>query len=293
VDLADHLRGEPDHAHAHQMLANACAGHAWLGWVPGPGEAATNVLREVLAKEQTVEGTLRLSDLEPPSAMATLARLAPGLRVEIEAVREPDIRRPRRPDGRVVWVYDGTVARPALPPPASAAAARIAEVAATGWPHPPAAYDHAVRLAGIPLDDLLGLLVHPPATPDPELDRQAPGLWPRTVQAWACLALLHHRADEPWLDSARRRELIALAFGIEDWAAEAATFALMVAAWVDPRARTDAAGQVLARFTDAVRVRQDRAVTTDWSYAHLVLGTPDLPEDAYALARDLLADESS
>lgn len=41
-------------------------------------------------------------------------------------------------------------------------------------------------------------------------------------QAWACLGLLHHQADEPWPSSTRRQALVDLLSGVEDWATDAA-----------------------------------------------------------------------
>ena len=34
--------------------------------------------------------------------------------------------------------------------------------------------------------------------------------------------LLHHRTDEPWATSTRRRVLVELIWGVEDWITEAA-----------------------------------------------------------------------
>ncbi len=92
------------------------------------------------------------------------------------------------------------------------------------WPHPVAAYDAALPLSALSLDDLLGV-----------------------------------------------------ARGVEDWAADAALNALVTAAWTDPGSRDEIAGIVGARFADAMHARRQREVTIAISLAHLVLITPGMP----------------
>ena len=72
----------------------------------------------------------------------------------------------------------------------------------------------------------------------PGAGRTTTGRCGRRAQIWACLGLLHHRTDEPWLDSARRRLLLDLLDGGVDRVTEAALFALVTSAWVDPPARS-------------------------------------------------------
>ena len=182
---------------------------------------------------------------------------------------------------------------PTLPAPSAEAAERIRQLARPAWPDPPAAYDAAVGLATLDLDDLLGLLVHPPEAPVTALGRvlagQDPSLWVRCVQVWACLGLLHHRTDEPWAESTRRRVLLELVWGVEEWVTEAALFALATAAWVDPAVRPDVAGVVAERLADAAAVARERPVPIAISLAHLALATPDLDPPARGLAHNLIA----
>jgi len=91
--------------------------------------------------------------------------------------------------------------------------------------------------------------------------------------------------------SARRRTLVSIAFGIEDWAAEAAVGALVTAAWVDPLVRADVAGLVAERLRDAVQVNRRREVAIRWSLARLALVTPGIATDAERLARSILDEE--
>ncbi|MEV2238578.1 tetratricopeptide repeat protein [Micromonospora sp. NPDC049891] len=181
-------------------------------------------------------------------------------------------------------------ARPIPPPPSAEAARRLRELAHPAWPHPPAAYDAAVGLATLDLTDLLGLLAHPPETPQTALGRvlsgQDPALWSRCVQVWTCLGLLHHRTDEPWADSTRRRVLVELAREVPE-VAEAALFALVTAAWVDPAVRPDVAALVTERLAAVAEAARRHPVPYAASLAHLALATPDLDPETIALARAL------
>jgi len=296
VGLVDYTRAHPVGSHEHSDLADSCQGRPWLGHVPPASEAVINILRQVLEKGDVgANGQLTVSSLEPPSAMAVLLHTLPGLDVRIQQILPPDIRTPRRAVGLRLWRYEGTRAVPAVPPPAPASQAALVEVAYPAWPHPPAAYDRAVRLAAVPPADLLAALVHPPAPPDNELGqtlaRHDPSLWVRTVQTWACLGLLHHGTDEPWGPSTRRRTLVDLVFGDEDWIAEAAMFSMITAAWLDPTARSDVAALVRERLADVAQVAAHRPVTIAWSMARLALMTPDLAPDATRLAREIVAVE--
>ncbi|SCE81122.1 Tetratricopeptide repeat-containing protein [Micromonospora viridifaciens] len=186
----------------------------------------------------------------------------------------------------------GTTVAPTLPAPSAEAAERIRQLAHPAWPHPPAAYDAAVGLATLELADLLGLLVHPPEAPATALGRvlagQDPSLWVRCVQVWACLGLLHHRTDEPWAGSTRRRVLLELVRDVTDGVAEAALFALVTAAWVDPAVRPDVAGVVAERLADTAALGRERRARIAVSLAHLALAAPDLDPATRDLARELI-----
>jgi hypothetical protein len=111
----------------------------------------------------------------------------------------------------------------------------------------------------------MALLAHPPS------DIAA-------VEIWACLGLLHHGAEERWLDSTRRRVLLGLLDGGLDRVTEAALFALVVSAWIDPTARADVASIVTGRLTELAPRVGARSV------AELALATPDLDLDTRKLA---------
>jgi tetratricopeptide (TPR) repeat protein len=310
VRLADWWREHPQHDYAGKMLAEACYGRPWLGMVPGATEAVANVLRQ-FAKAQTQGGShadgissLALSALEVPSVLAVLRSAAPGVMItgiepgEDPPTPDPDIRGPIA-DGRYrLWAYAGVEARPVPAAPGDAAVAAVRSLAAGGYPrHPSSAYDLAVRLAGVSLDDLLGLMAHALPAPDApawqQMQRMDPTYWPRSAQAWACLGLLHHQAEQPWLSSARRQVLLDLLLGVEDWATDAAMNALVVAAWADPAIRGDVAGLVAARFLDGLAAYQKRPVSIIVPMAHLVLATPGMKPDVAQLATETLKHDAA
>ncbi|KUJ46207.1 tetratricopeptide repeat protein [Micromonospora maris] len=193
-----------------------------------------------------------------------------------------------RPQPLPLTSAEPSTGRPGTPPPSAEATRRLRQLAHLAWPHPPAAYDTAVALATLDLTDLLGLLAHPPETPENALGRvlsgQDPALWVRCVQVWTCLGLLHHRTDEPWPSSTRRQVLVELAQAAE--IAEAALFALVTAAWVDPSIRPDVAQVVTERLAAAASDRAGPLPVTV-SLAHLALATPGLDPECATLARML------
>ncbi len=101
---------------------------------------------------------------------------------------------------------------------------------------------------------------------------------PGAAEVWACLGLLHHGTEEPWLDSSRRRLLLGLLDGDADRVTQAALFAMITYAWVDPAARADVAAVVAGRFTEMAGGPHARAV------AELALITPELDRPTRELA---------
>ncbi|WP_410821965.1 tetratricopeptide repeat protein [Micromonospora sp. 050-3] len=293
VALADFVRDHPDDSHEHGDLAQCCRGRPWLGQLTPAGGPLVDAMRQAVADDDNgLGGAVRLPAAAPPSAVGTAISTAPGLRIEVVGTPEPDPREPRRASAQRLWHYADAVPTPAVAAPSATAVERIGQIAHPAWAHPPAAYDAAVGLAGLDLADLLGLLVHPPAAPANAVGRllaaHDPSVWVRGVQVWACLGLLHHRTDEPWESSTRRRVLLDLIWGVEDWVTEAALFALVTAAWVDPSVRPDVARVVAERLADAAAVARSRPVPIAASLAHLALAAPQLDPATAALATDLL-----
>jgi tetratricopeptide (TPR) repeat protein len=298
IAIADLLRAaEPDSheaRHADGELADRSR-QGWLGGIPAATESAIDVLAQFLdGGGSSAGGTLTVSSLEPPSAFLAFDRALPGFELTVSEILPPDPRRPAVAEGspfgsagHVAWVYDGTSARPGFGAPSEPAAGAVARLAESSWPHIPAAYDRAVLLADTGLTDLLGVLVHPPASPSGE--GAATPAWIRAVQTWACLGIAHHRADEPWPESTRRRVLTDLAFGPEDWITESALFALTATGWVDPATRPDVAELVGWRFLAAVEAGNQRPVTILGSLATITAITPGIDASIAGLARRVLS----
>jgi tetratricopeptide (TPR) repeat protein len=172
-------------------------------------------------------------------------------------------------------VLDPRRALPVTRRPAPASVARLAELAQPGWAHPPAAYDAALSLMLLSPAELLALLAAPPSEPDD------------CARVWAALGLLHYQPDEPWATSARREQLVELAAGGADRITEAALFALVTYAWVDPSARADVAAQVSRRLLELAPAGKAPAPIA-WSVAQLAMATPDLDDATRAVAAALI-----
>ncbi|MER5928871.1 tetratricopeptide repeat protein [Streptomyces sp. NPDC002054] len=294
--LSDHLREYPDHGYAGHLLAELCDGVPWLGHVHPASEASLGVLHRILADPGTAPGSgieLVGSHLEPPSTVLAVRMGLPRSGIAYKCVPLPDPRLPQHEVGTRLWEFDGPAARPALDPPSRPAAELVRQVASVGWDAPGAAYDHAVRLSGLSLGDLLAVCVHPPLPRDSAqgaylLGRQ-PELWVRAVQTFACLGIAHHHADEPWAGSRRRAVLIDLLFGPEDWVNEAAGFALLATAWADPAAREEVGALLTDRMTAVGRAWQERDATILASLCRLVLGCPWVERGVREVAARMLA----
>jgi len=300
IRLVDHWRTHPDHAYADDRLAKACDGSLWLRFVPPPTETSCLVAREAdrprddgRSERASVDGHAwrPSTEWEPPSARAAQAAAFPTADVHPPKVPSPDPRR-RFASGSVeLWRYDGATASPALSRPSAAAVASLRDVASVAWAHPVGAYDRAAGFAGLPLEDLLGLLVHVPPPVGENwhaLGRTDPCYWPRYAQACVCLGLLHYRREEPWPTSTRRRVLVDIANGVEDWTTDAALFALVTAAWMDPLARGDVAAVVSLRYAGVRKAMRRRPVSIAISVASLVLMTPGIDEAVRQDARRFL-----
>jgi hypothetical protein len=274
------------------IFALAGARRPWLNWVPMPTEAVANVGNEVgrrRAQGEEIQLTrLGLSAAEPPSAVLASHRVTGPVTVDINAFPAPDIRVPVRAVRYTVWQYEGDEAVPAVPAPSREAVRVLHEVAAEPWTSPTAGFRQAEPLGDLPLSDLLGLLAHLPGPPDTprwrHLATTTATYWYRLMQPWVCLGLLHHAEHEPWLVSTRREVLMDLAFGLEDWVTDAALFALVTVAFLEPEQRAEVHALVRARLDAAVAA--PRLVTIEESLARLMLITPgcDAGDRAVALA---------
>jgi tetratricopeptide (TPR) repeat protein len=300
VALVDLARANPEHGYPRTLIFQVCTGRPWLGRVPLPTEAIAGAAAQLAEDKPDGEPPfpdevkLRVSAVEAPSAVAAFRSWFPNTELEVTVVPEPDARRPARTDlGPALWTYEGTDARPAVPAASPLAAEALYKVATGYFPDPLTAYDAALGLAGLDEAELLGLLARVPPAPASGIwlkaRRVAPCLWPRVAQAWVCVGILHHRADEPWEGTARRAMLLRLLFGPEDWTVDAAAFALCVSAWIFPEQRAEVATFVGERYLSAAKAVMQRACELHDPLAHIVLACPGMLPDVAALARDLLA----
>jgi len=288
IALADRLRSKPGQPHERIELVVSCDGLPWLAHVPAPTETCIKILADSDPKTRAMPCELGSSSMEVPSALATFRRWWPGAVIAMGDPGQPDPRTPLKP-GIAQWRFDGVHASPALDPPSTAGSSAVAaHFLGLPWEPPPLMYEAAAPLADIAVDDLLASMVHPPRMPTGRWDR-LPGLWERYMQAWCCLGLLHHRPEQPWSVSSRRRMLVELAYGVEDWVTEAALYALIAAAWADPRCRSDVADLVGTRFLMLREAARTRPLTIGVSVAQLVCITPEMPTTTLRHAAELTA----
>jgi hypothetical protein len=292
-DVAD-LVAVKDDSHACGMVdvvfALAGSQRPWLNWVPMPSEATSNIANEFgrrTANGEQIEFTaLALSAAEPASALTACRRVTGVVDIDIVDFPDPDIRVPVRPGRYAVWRYDNGAPVPVVSPPSPAAVQVLHEVAGEPWPSVLSGYVKAAPFGDLPLDDLLGLLANLPAAPATprwrHLASSTPTYWYRLMQPWVCLGILHHAEDEPWSASTRRQVLVDLAFGVEDWVADAALFAFVTAAYREPDLREEVRQLVRARLD--VAVAAPRLVTIRESLARLMLVTPGCTAGDRALA---------
>jgi tetratricopeptide (TPR) repeat protein len=227
--------GDPANERARQMAEGlARVPEAYVEEVPEPQEAMANVLRQVIAKQVEAGSRLKikLSHLEAPSCVRAvhreLERRGVTLEITVEQVPTPDPRVAVPGATALLWRYEKT-APVALPPrPDRVVSEQVADLAATpyrldAWKLRASAI--AAELPDRGIASLLGVMAHPPATPDgiSALD------WVRHVQIAAALVLAH--LDGGAARSSRRQgltTLVEIARGPIDWTTEAAIVGLSV-----------------------------------------------------------------
>jgi tetratricopeptide (TPR) repeat protein len=294
LELADYHRVRPEHDYAGYLVGQHVEQLPWLGRVTGGTEACVNLLRQLVEQDNLgMSGQMSLSIIEPPSAINTLRLVIPGLHVGFLETGDPDPRLPAAEVGVTVWRYEDCDAVPAVAPPSAQALALVRDLATPNWPGPTSLYDHAVALAGVPIPDLLGVMAYPPAPQDAPWPggyaMEMPDYWVRSVQTIACVGIAHHRTDQPWEGSERRRILVDLLNGPEDWVCEAAGMALVTVGWAYPETRADVLEWLLNRVSLFMQAAEKRAVTVLGSMCHLVLACPWLEPKGRAFIADVVA----
>lgn len=248
AQLTDYATTNPQNPSAAGALEQLSAHDLYSDYLEFEYEAILNGIRQIerptaAGKELRIE--FEVSALEAPSAFLAAKRHLSALgfdpvEIKIENVlqmQQPDPRQPLVEVEYKLWDYDGVNATPAVPPPADHVAQAIAELARRpfsiqNWPYH--ARKIAEQLGAEALDDVLRVMVDPPANPA----EIAIWDWLHYVQIGAALTLVY-MGSEPWADSRRRQALRALALGPLDWAVEGAIIALAQATREDSTARED------------------------------------------------------
>jgi tetratricopeptide (TPR) repeat protein len=208
--------------------------HQEFGGLPEPVDATANLLRQFRErilqdpkKAPSGEARMTLSCLEAPSNYLAfrmeMAALRHDLRllVAVNEIPKPDPREPIADIKYLLWRYEGIDGVPALPAPPAEVVARIAELAAmpfeeqANWA---AASRVAEELGAGRAGEVLAVMVHPPAIPDPA-KRSALSWLPRVQLAAAQVVA---QMDNGWERSVRREALLSVLFGPSDWTTEAA-----------------------------------------------------------------------
>ena len=276
VALADFMRETPPSTHDHSDLADCCEDRDWLGQPAAATEACVNTLYQIPDVQRATAAVHEVLRGRAGGAQRR-GRPAPAVPRHRDRYRRPRAGRHDRGPACPAVHCGGTTGSSRRP-----AYRRRRRAAPRCWPTsrracgrtrwPPTAM--RCRCGELPAADLRALLVHPPARPDSWSGDTFGVWWVRSAQVFACLGLLHcEEAGDP---AARRALLAEIAWGVEDWTTEAALFALVTAAWVDPSCRDEVAAVVGDRFVAALRASRDRVVTILGSLAILVRITPQI-----------------
>jgi tetratricopeptide (TPR) repeat protein len=249
--LREFAAAHPDNERAAALTRQ---GIPFVGYLPAPQEATLGILNQLADLAARPEGApkgevnVTLSALEAPSARLAcrLGLAALGLdvdvRFDIPSIQQPDPRLPRGEVRYQVWKYREekkpsgkqltTEPVAAVPEPLPAVASAVAEVARSTYDRPSwlTAGAELVRRCRPRVEDLLGVMAHPPALPQ---EISAP-LWVQRVQVAAALALAGFESEVSWPQSRRRQLLLDLANGPMDWTVDAAIIALTATAQAEP-----------------------------------------------------------
>lgn len=292
----------PEHPYPRHLLNVARQNRPWIGSVPWPTEATCGLLNQMLDDKMPSGAPfdtvlqMGITSLEAPSPNAVVRGYFPQLTVDAGNIPEPDIRLPvSTAFGTPLWAYPGggITEMPTVTPPSAAAVTILRAVAGPGsWSDPITAFDGAAELGKLSELDLLGLVAHIPSPDDESWVQRwhaGPAYWARMAQAWACLGILHFRAEEPWRTSRRRTLLLRLLFGNEDWSVDAAAFALYVSALLHEDQRPDIAAAIAARYLHATLAFGRRPTELQEPMAHIVLACPAMDPRLVRYAHEMLA----
>ncbi len=255
---------QPDNERA-QRLAQQVTPYA--GYLPDPPDLTASLQQ---ANEHSGSAAW-LPYVEAPSNYVAFDWLQ-RMNVSVARVQKPDPRLPRCRVDYLLWTYDDTRPRIAVPPPTSGVGQAVAEFANQPY-RLEAWWGGARRLARqmsvAQVDDLLATMVYPPAVSRVE----RPAAWVFRVQVAAALVLAH--IDGGWEGSMRRKALLSLANGPMDWTVDAALVSLAALA----RDEEDAAAEISRLFREMrASVPADGSVCYYPTLMWCSLRLPDLPD---------------
>jgi tetratricopeptide (TPR) repeat protein len=226
----------PDNDRARQMAESATP---YLGYLPEPSDATTNMMKKVLADTGTINmSSMSVSCLEAPSNYLAFPQLN-QMKVDVGDLHKPDPRVPRRSVEHILWRYEGMKPTPAVSAPTPEVASVVEQLARQRYQLN--AWCRQARRLGAGLGpqripELLATMVHPPM---PE-GVTRPWGWVYRVQVAA--ALLIAQTEPAWAGSARRSALLSLVWGPLDWTVDAALVALAAIATEEEETAEDIAG---------------------------------------------------
>lgn len=205
----------------------------WYGYLPEPDDATANGLRSIIEASEKGEiehspVKMSLSQIEAPSCLLALELQLRSMNMciselTVSNIQQPDPRRPKGEVKHILWRYEDTVAIPVPKAPCEEVTALIRRMSITPfdyWRSWRQARLTADKLSRIHVDDLLGIMVHPPEMPDGVNSLQ----WIPRVQLAAAQVIAN--LDREWKGGFHKEVLFDLAKGPVDWSVEAAIIAL-------------------------------------------------------------------
>ena len=230
-------------------------------YLPPPGDSLISIANDIAEfiiaepKKAPKDGQVQaeLPFLEAPSA-----RLAFDLQMAalnntttfdctVATIPKPDPRKPRTAVEYLLWKYKGTTPMPAVDPPSEQVAAAVGKIAVRDYDFDDwwqVAGQLAAKLGPDRVDQLLGVMVHPPLPPE----GMPAWLWVQRIQFAAAYTIA--QIDTGWNGSLRRKVLLDLANGPMDWTVDAAVVALTALALKNRAARPDVQQLIVGRMED-------------------------------------------
>ncbi|MGF1580361.1 MAG: tetratricopeptide repeat protein [Gemmataceae bacterium] len=248
LQLEHYVMAHPDNGRGRETLYRIAP---FLGTLVYPGDASLQNHDELVKDiadqppgEVTGTITQTLTGIQAPSIQVgfdlqfkTIWKQPIEVKSEVVGLQTPDPRQPRKPVIYRLWEYEGNTPRRVVTPPSEEVARFISTLASEPydlqrWLH--AAHEVAMQLGPDQIQELLGVMVHPPLPTSPI----SAWYWMFRVQVAAALVVAKMRREE-WSKSPVRNVLIDLANGPMDWTNVAAVVGLMVSANDDPVAEEE------------------------------------------------------